>query len=346
MEDGQSQMTNSDIEILGCTPPECRTDSGGNTSSGMKDVEHRDVYEENWGEFGDDTDEEEGDGIQDMSQLGAGAIAVKLQTVHQQSYQLVGKDTKSLAQQILGRCQQPQGEVSTAPQQQQQQLQPASGGDANERTGQGHLSTSTTGVAPGITSLQVPRTAALTLASTGTTSPLVAPGTTSPRVPGTAALTAESTSSLLPRIQGSLVSQIQSSGMPEVPITGDSPAVTQYNFIQVQQQFGDVTVKGGKNLNIGGTQNVGTTPTKQEEEEKPLTATQKIRKRTASRIESWTEDMVETDTFKKVKEKLDRGATWVTIKGRPGEGEVHNRLHGSQRPVQSGETSIPSGVTR
>ncbi len=56
-----------------------------------------------------------------------------------------------------------------------------------------------------------------------------------------------------------------------------SVAVTQYNLIQVQQQFGDVTVKGGKNLNFGGTQNVGTTPTKQEEEEKPLTAAQKIR---------------------------------------------------------------------
>ncbi|XP_046549798.1 uncharacterized protein LOC124259666 [Haliotis rubra] len=104
-------------------------------------------------------------------------------------------------------------------------------------------------------------------------------------------------------------------------MTGDSTGVTQYNLIQVRQDFGDVTVKGGKNLNIGGTQNVGTTPTNKEEEEKPLTAAQKIRKRTASRIQSWTKDTVETDALKKVKEKLDRGATWVTIKGRPGEGK-------------------------
>ncbi|XP_046554196.1 uncharacterized protein LOC124263587 [Haliotis rubra] len=100
-----------------------------------------------------------------------------------------------------------------------------------------------------------------------------------------------------------------------------SVTVTQYNLIQVQQQFGDVTVKGAENLNIGGTQNVGTTPTKQDEEEVPLTAAQKIRKRTASRIQSWTKDMVETKALKKVKEKLGRGATWVTIKGRPGEGK-------------------------
>ncbi|XP_046554206.1 putative ankyrin repeat protein RF_0381, partial [Haliotis rubra] len=31
--------------------------------------------------------------------------------------------------------------------------------------------------------------------------------------------------------------------------------------------------------------------------------------------------MVETKAFKKMREKLDRGATWVTIKGRPGEGK-------------------------
>ncbi|XP_048254555.1 ankyrin repeat domain-containing protein 17-like [Haliotis rufescens] len=34
-----------------------------------------------------------------------------------------------------------------------------------------------------------------------------------------------------------------------------------------------------------------------------------------------TKDMVETEALQKVTEKLDRGATWVTIKGRPGEGK-------------------------
>ncbi|XP_046565551.1 putative ankyrin repeat protein RF_0381, partial [Haliotis rubra] len=291
MEEGQTD--DSDTESGWCTPPEYRTDSDGGTSSGMEGAENMAVYEESADEFSDGTDEDEGDGIRDMSQLGAGVVAVKVQTVHQQSYQLINKDTKSLAQHIVGCCQQQQGEVSAAPQQ-QQQLQRGSGGDGDERTDQAHLSTSTTCVVPETTSLQVP---------------------------GTSALTPAPTSSLLPRVPGSLVSQIQSSGLLPVPVSGNSPAVTQYNLIQVRQQFGDVTVKGGKNLNIGGTQNVSTAPTKQEEEEIPLTAAQKIRKRTTSRIQLWTKDMVETDALKKVKEKLHRGATWVTITGRPGEGK-------------------------
>ncbi|XP_046560575.1 uncharacterized protein LOC124269596 isoform X2 [Haliotis rubra] len=210
MEEGQRPTDDSHTESGGCTPAECRRKhNDGDMSSdaesveragidtanphrvseeaGMEEAENKDADEESDG-LSDGTDEEEGDGIQDISQLGAGAVAVKFQTGHQQSYQLVGK-------------------------------------------------------------------------------------------------------------------------------------VTQYNLIQVQQQFGDVTVKGGNNLNIGGTQNISTTPTIKEEEEIPLTAAQKIRKRTTSRIQSWTNDMVETDVLKKVKEKLDRGATWVTIKGRPGEGK-------------------------
>ncbi|XP_046553271.1 serine/threonine-protein phosphatase 6 regulatory ankyrin repeat subunit A-like [Haliotis rubra] len=197
-----------------------------------------------------------------------------------------GAEAKSLEQNIVGCCQSPQGEISATPQQQQRLHD-----DPDERTDQAHLSTSTTCVVQKTRTLQVP---------------------------GTTALTPASTSSPLPRIPGPVVSDIQ---LSEVPMNGDSPAVTQYNLIQVQQKFGDVTVKGAENLNIGGTQNIGTTPTNKEEEEIPLTAAQKIRKRTASRIQSWTEDMVETDALKKVKEKLDRGATWVTIKGRPGEGK-------------------------
>ncbi|XP_048253972.1 serine/threonine-protein phosphatase 6 regulatory ankyrin repeat subunit A-like [Haliotis rufescens] len=101
-----------------------------------------------------------------------------------------------------------------------------------------------------------------------------------------------------------------------------SVTVSQYNLFQVRQQFGDVTVQGARNLNIGGTQNIGTPQTNPEEEEKPLTvAAQKIRKRTESRTQSMTKDMVETEALQKVTEKLDRGATWVTIKGRPGEGK-------------------------
>ncbi|XP_071104302.1 serine/threonine-protein phosphatase 6 regulatory ankyrin repeat subunit B-like [Haliotis cracherodii] len=63
-------------------------------------------------------------------------------------------------------------------------------------------------------------------------------------------------------------------------------------------------------------------PTNQEEMEEPLTAAaQMIRKRTESRIQAWTKDMVDTEALQKVTEKLERGATWVTIKGRPGEGK-------------------------
>ncbi|XP_046575826.1 uncharacterized protein LOC124283841 [Haliotis rubra] len=329
MEDGQRPTDDSDTQSGGCTPADRRTDRDGDTSldvehmeavgiargspqgasegPGMEGAENRDVDEESCGSS-DDRDEEEGDGIQDMLQLGARAEAVKFQTVHQQSYQLAGKDTKSLVQHIVGCCQPAQGEITSAPQQ-QQQLQPGSGGDddgdgdGDGRTDQAHLSTSTTCVVP----------------------------KTSPQVPGTSALTPPSTSSLLSQIPGSLASQIQS-GLPEVPMTGDSIRVTLSSqpYVQVTwfllQDFGTcdsghVTVKGGKNLNIGGTQNVGTAPTNKEEEEKPLTAAQKIRKRTASRIQSWTKDIVETAALKKVKEKLDRGATWVTIKGRPGEGK-------------------------
>ncbi|XP_067660630.1 uncharacterized protein [Haliotis asinina] len=170
-------------------------------------------------------------------------------------------------------------------------------------------STTTTCVFSETTTLQVPETSVLTHASA-----YVVPKKASLQVPGTAAFTPTSTSSLLPTISGS-------PGLPVTPVTGNFPGLTQYNLIQVQQQFGDVTVKGGKNMNIGGTQNVGTIPTKRKEEKKPLTAAQKITKRTAARIQSWTKDMVETKVLKKVKEKLDRGATWVTITGKPGEGK-------------------------
>ncbi|XP_046554221.1 uncharacterized protein LOC124263614 [Haliotis rubra] len=293
MDEGQGQTDDCDTDDS--TPAGCRTHSDGDTSSdgehmgpagvamgnpqgategaGMEDA---DVYEENDDEYYDCTDEEEEvDGIRDMSQLGAGAIGVKFQAVHQESYQLVDKDTTSLVQHLMGCCQQPPGELASAPQQ-REQLQP-SAGEVDLRT-----------------SLQVP---------------------------GTSALTPASTSSLYPKILGSPLTEIQSSGLPLVPVTGGSSTVTQYNVIKVEQHFGDVTVKGGKNLNIGGTQNVGTTPTNQEEEEKTPTAAQRIRKRTASRIKSWTKDMVETEALKEVKGKLDIGATWVTIKGKPGEGK-------------------------
>ncbi|XP_048254551.1 serine/threonine-protein phosphatase 6 regulatory ankyrin repeat subunit A-like isoform X3 [Haliotis rufescens] len=75
-------------------------------------------------------------------------------------------------------------------------------------------------------------------------------------------------------------------------------------------------------MTVGGQQNVGTPQTRPEEEEKPLTvAARKIRKRTESRIQSMTKDMVETEALYQVTEKLESGATWVTIKGRPGEGK-------------------------
>ncbi|XP_048254542.1 uncharacterized protein LOC124115509 [Haliotis rufescens] len=313
-------MDDSDTECGGCTPAVCPgSQNDGDTSSGgenmelagipmdnpqgttegagstPEDAERKDGDEESTDEFlfDDITDEEEGEGIEDLSQLGAGTVAVKLQTVQQESYQLVEKDTTTLAQHIVGCCQQPQAEIASTPQQ-GTQLQPASDGDVDQTTSQAQLSSTTSCVVPNTTSLQDPPTAALTPAST---------------------------SSLLPRIPGSVVSEIQSSGLPVVPVTGDSSVVAQYNLIEVRQQFGDVTVQGAKNLNIGGTQNIGTPQTNPEEEEKPLTAAQKIRKRTESRIQSMTKDMVETEALQIVTEKLDRGATWVTIKGRPGEGK-------------------------
>ncbi|XP_048254548.1 uncharacterized protein LOC124124855 [Haliotis rufescens] len=313
-------MDESDTECGGCTPAKCRrkhndgdTSSGGEnmelagtttycpqgTSEGAgrttEDAENIDGDEESADEylFDDITNEEEGEGIRDMSQLGTGAAEVKLQTVQQESYQLVekaGDPIVTLAQHVVGCCQQPQEEIASAPEQHQgTQLQPASVGDVAQTTSQTQLPTNTSCVVPNTTSLQVRTTAALTPAST---------------------------SSLLPRIPGSVLSEIQSSGLPVAPVTGDSPVVTQYNLIQVRQQFGNVTVQGARNLNIGGTQNVSTPQTR------PLTvAAQKIRKRTESRIQSMTKDMVETEALQKVKEKLDRGATWVTIKGRPGEGK-------------------------
>ncbi|XP_048241058.1 uncharacterized protein LOC125374199 [Haliotis rufescens] len=207
-------------------------------------------------------------------------------------------DTTVLAQHIVGCCQQPQGEVMSAPQQ-GTQLQQASAADVDQTTSRTQMSTTTSCVVPETTVVQVPRTAALTPASTST---------------------------LLPRIPGSVVAEIQSSGLPGVPVPVDSPAVVQYNYFYVRQNFEDVTVRGARNLNIGGTQNIRGTqndgaPRTNQEEEKQLTAAQKIRKRTESRIQLWTKDMVETESLQKVTDKLDRGATWVTIKGRSGEGK-------------------------
>ncbi|XP_046331464.2 uncharacterized protein LOC124114767 [Haliotis rufescens] len=363
MEKGEVQTDDSETEHGGCTPAKCRRNhNDGDTSSAGEnmelagtptnnpqgttegagsiadDAEDKDVDEESADEclFDDITDEEEGEGIEDMSQLGAGAVAVKFQTVQQESYQLVSKDTTALAHHIIGCCQQPEGEITSAPQQHQgTQLQPASAGDVDQ-TSQGQLPITTSCVVPNTTSLQVPTTAAQIPVSTttscvvpnttslqvpttaaqipvSTTTSCVVPNTTSLQVPATVALTPASMSSLLPRLPGS-------SGLPEVPVAGDSRGVAQYNLIYVRQQFGDVTVPGARNVNIGGTQTVGATQTPVEEE-KPLTAAQKIRKRTESRIQSWTKDMVETEALQKVTEKLDRGATWVTIKGRPGEGK-------------------------
>ncbi|XP_071111343.1 uncharacterized protein [Haliotis cracherodii] len=101
--------------------------------------------------------------------------------------------------------------------------------------------------------------------------------------------------------------------------TSDQTVAVQYNFIKVEQQ---VTAPKARNLTIGGTQNIGQpAPGQEDEGEAPLTAAQKIRKRTATRIETWTQDMVKTEALKKVTNKLDEGATWVTIKGSPGEGK-------------------------
>ncbi|XP_067678883.1 uncharacterized protein [Haliotis asinina] len=213
----------------------------------MEDAEDRVVDEKSDG-LSDGIDEEEGDGIGDVSQLGAGGVEIKSQTVHQESHQLVGKDTKSLAQDIVGYCQPPQGELPAASEQ-QRQLQQASSDYPDGRTDHAHLPTSTS---------------------------CVVPKTRPHQVPGTTALTPASTTSSLSRVPGSYVSQIEPSGRSEIQLPGNSLAVTQYK-VRVQQQFGDVTVKGGKNLNIGGTQNVGITPAKPKEEEKPLTSAHKIR---------------------------------------------------------------------
>ncbi|XP_067650697.1 uncharacterized protein [Haliotis asinina] len=95
-------------------------------------------------------------------------------------------------------------------------------------------------------------------------------------------------------------------------------ATVQYNFIKVEQQ---VTVPKARNLNIGGSQNIGKATQVQEEEEPHLTAVQKLRQRTETRIQTWTEDMVKTEDLKKVTDRLDKGASWITIKGSPGEGK-------------------------
>ncbi|XP_048250511.1 uncharacterized protein LOC124116506 [Haliotis rufescens] len=117
--------------------------------------------------------------------------------------------------------------------------------------------------------------------------------------------------------------EMDTNWVPEPSPSSGAASTIQYYVLQVQQQIGEVTVKGGRNLNIGGTQNIGKSQPcpQEEEEEKPLTTVQKIRKRTESRIQSWTQGMVTTQAHKEVMEKIDRGATWVTIKGRPGEGK-------------------------
>ncbi|XP_048250512.1 serine/threonine-protein phosphatase 6 regulatory ankyrin repeat subunit A-like [Haliotis rufescens] len=118
--------------------------------------------------------------------------------------------------------------------------------------------------------------------------------------------------------------EMDTNWVPETAPSSGAASTIQYNVLQVQQHIGEMTVKGGRNLTIGGTQNIGKSqpcPQEEEEEEKPLTTVQKIRKRTESRIQSWTQGMVKTQAHKEVMEKIDRGATWVTIKGRPGEGK-------------------------
>ncbi|XP_048253971.1 uncharacterized protein LOC125381462 [Haliotis rufescens] len=193
-----SDGENMDLANIPTDNPQGTTEGAGSTT---EDAENKDVDEESADEclFDDITDEEEGKGIEDLSQLGAGTVAVKLQTVQQESYQLVekaGDPIVTLAQHVVGCCQQSQGEIASAPQQHQgTQLQPASVGDVDQTTSQAQLPTTTSCVVPNTTSLQVPTTAALAPAST---------------------------SSLLPRIPGSVVSEIQSSGLPVVPVTGDS----------------------------------------------------------------------------------------------------------------------------
>ncbi|XP_067686562.1 uncharacterized protein [Haliotis asinina] len=312
-----------------------------------------DVYAEEclYSDFTDGEDEEDGDGIGDMSQLGAGAAKVKFQTVKQQSYKLVDKvaGTTSLAEHVMGCYRniqepvlQPQlhqgtqlhsgGDVDKRPTSQPQLHQGTqlhSGGDVDKRQTSQQQPHQGTQLHPtrDVDQRQKSRT------QLHQDTPLHPDGEedqrqmsslepcleTSPR-----ARTQLLTSSMPPctsNIQQSVVSEIQSLGVQEVPLTSDSlPGATQYNFIQVQQQFGEVTVKGAKNLSIGGTQNFGK-PAQEEEEEKHLNTVQKIRKRTTSRILSWTQDMVETEGLQQVTDCIERGATWVTIKGRPGEGK-------------------------
>ncbi|XP_046558864.1 uncharacterized protein LOC124267919 [Haliotis rubra] len=120
----------------------------------------------------------------------------------------------------------------------------------------------------------------------------------------------------LPSTQGQLT-PAPGSGLVTAKANQPRPAV-QYNFIKVEQQ---VTVPKAGNLNIGGTQNIGKAAPVKEDEEPHLTTIQKLRQRTETRIQTWTEDMVKTEALKKVTDKLDKGASWITIKGSPGEGK-------------------------
>ncbi|XP_048237734.1 uncharacterized protein LOC124149842 isoform X2 [Haliotis rufescens] len=249
---------------------------------------------------GEEEEEEEGDGdgIENMSQLGAGTAKVKFKTVKQHSYKLVDKDTTKLAKHVVGCYQKPQEETVS-----QLQLPQGTQLHSTKVHPQQHKGTQLH-VDPQQTSSYTTATCAEPQTSPRRTKKQLS---TSPLLPN------------MPSIQESVVSEIQSLG---VPLTDASPVGTQYNFIQVQQQFGEVTVKGAKNLSIGGTQNLGTPRTGQEEEEeKPLSTVQKIRKRTSSRIQSWTQNIVETEGLQQVIDRIQRGATWVTIKGRPGEGK-------------------------
>ncbi|XP_046584005.1 uncharacterized protein LOC124291137 [Haliotis rubra] len=309
--------------------------------------------------YSDFTDEEEegeedgdGDGIGDISQLGAGAAKVKFQTVKQKSYKLVDKGTTSLAKHVIGCYRNPQEPVSQPQLDQGTQLHPV--GDVDQRqTSQPQLHQGTqlhpAGDVDQRQTSQPQLHQGTQLHQAGDvdqrqmSQPQLHQGTqlhpagdvdqrqtsslattpcleTSPRTTQTQL----STSSIRPRmsnIQESVVSEIQSLGVPEVPLTSESPpGATQYNFIQVQQQFGEVTVKGAKNLSIGGTQNFGK-PAQEEEEEQALSTVQKIRKRTTSRIHSWTKNIVDTEGLQQVIDRIERGSTWVTIKGRPGEGK-------------------------
>ncbi|XP_071101215.1 uncharacterized protein [Haliotis cracherodii] len=264
-----------------------------------QEAETADVEECLLGDYtdGGEGEEGDGDGIENMSQLGACTAKVKFQTVKQHSYKLVDNDTTKLAKHVVGCYQKPQEETAS-----QLHLPQGTQLHSTKVQPQQHKGTQLH-----VDPQQTSSYAAATFAE-----PQTSPRRTKTQL---------STSPLLPNmpsIQESVVSEIQSLG---VPLTDASPVGTQY-FIQVQQQFGEVTVKGAKNLSIGGTQNLGTPRTGQEEEEeKPLSTVQKIRKRTSSRIQSWTQNMVETEGLQQVIDRIQRGATWVTVKGRPGEGK-------------------------